>query len=398
MRERIYYIDPACRQFAATVARALTHEGHPAVVLDRTAFYPTSGGQPYDTGTLGSSRVVDVIDQGDDIVHVLDMPIEVGSLVTGTIDWARRQDHMQQHSGQHVLSAAFARVCENPTVSVHIGATTCSIDLAREVSAADIERAEAEANEVVLRDEPVSIRFVSAAEALRLSLRKESARTGTLRLIDIPGVDLSACGGTHVARTGAIGLIAVLGSERFKGGTRVTFACGLRARHAFRGLRDAMAASTRLLSVLPEDLPEALRRLQDDAKEQRRQMTALRETLAGYEAEAWLEGAQQLGPFRVIVRVMEGADVPALKTMASALSGTPGTTVVLLTADAPFQVVVARASDVPLDAGALLRTLTEQYGGKGGGRPELAQGGGLHGDVRQVLWTASGLVEAALGR
>ena len=321
-----------------------------------------------------------------------------GTSVTGAIDWERRQDHMQQHSGQHVLSATFASECQNPTLSVHIGATTCAIDLAHEVSVSDIEQAEAEANRVVLRDEPVSIRFVSAEEASRLSLRKESSRTGTLRLIDIPGVDLSACGGTHVARTGAIGLIAVLGTERFKGGSRVTFACGFRALRAFRVLRDAVAASTRVLSVLPEDLPDALRRLQDDAKEQRKLATALRATLAGYEAEAWLEQAQPLGPFKVIVRTMAGADVNGLKTMASALAGTAGTAVVLLTETAPFQVVVARAADVPLDAGAVLRTLAGQYGGKGGGKPDLAQGGGLTGDVRQVLWTASGLVEAALGR
>ena len=398
MRERIYYIDPDCREFAATVVRALTYEGQSAVVLDRTAFYPTSGGQPCDHGTLGPARVLDVVEQAEDVVHVLDAPMAAGTSVTGTIDWERRQDHMQQHSGQHVLSAAFARECRNPTLSVHIGATTCAIDLAHEVSVSDIEQAEAEANRVVLRDEPVSIRFVSAEEASRLSLRKESSRTGTLRLIDIPGVDLSACGGTHVARTGAIGLIAVLGTERFKGGSRVTFACGFRALRAFRVLRDAVAASTRVLSVLPEDLPDALRRLQDDAKEQRKLATALRATLAGYEAEAWLEQAQQLGPFKVIVRTMAGADVNGLKTMASALAGTAGTAVVLLTETAPFQVVVARAADVPLDAGAVLRTLAGQYGGKGGGKPDLAQGGGLTGDVRQVLWTASGLVEAALGR
>ena len=181
----------------------------------------------------------------------------------GRIDWPRRFEHMQQHTGQHVLSAAFDRLLQVRTVSFHLGSASSTIDLAREVTAGEIARAELEANRVVWEDRPVTIRFADAEEAARLSLRKESKREGVLRLIDVEDFDVSACGGTHVARTGAIGIIAVAGSEKFKGGTRLEFLCGGRALAGFHALGDSVAASVRLLSVLPAELPAAHRAAAD---------------------------------------------------------------------------------------------------------------------------------------
>jgi alanyl-tRNA synthetase len=221
--ERLYYLDPYLQEFDATVVEIATVDGRRAARLDRTAFYPTSGGQPFDTGTLGSARIVDVVDDhGETVLHVFEGELCEGP-AHGCIDWNRRFEHMQQHTGQHILSAAFDRECGARTLSFHLGSLSATIDLARDVSAVEIARAEDTANRVVWEDRPVSIRFADAADAASLPLRKESARTGTLRLIDVEGFDLSACGGTHVARTGAVGIIAVGGAEKLRGGTRVEF-------------------------------------------------------------------------------------------------------------------------------------------------------------------------------
>ena len=209
MTDRLYYTDPYNREFDATVARIDQREGRTLVMLDRTSFYPTSGGQPFDTGTLGDWRVVDVFDEDDgSIAHVVDGEFSVGQRVHGVIDWPRRFDHMQQHTGQHVLSAAFDRLFGVRTVSFHLGATVSTIDLARELAPRDLAAAEGEANRIVWENRPVTIRYADAEDASRMPLRKEPKRGGTLRLIDVEEWDLSACGGTHVARTGAIGVIA----------------------------------------------------------------------------------------------------------------------------------------------------------------------------------------------
>ncbi len=398
MTERIYYTDPACREFVATVTTAFVHQGQAAVCLDRTAFYPTSGGQPFDTGTLGNRRVVDVIDDAPRIIHLLDAPLEPGAMVAGSVDWSRRFDHMQQHTGQHILSAALERLTANPTLSFHMGSDVSTIDLANVLEPGDMERVEIEANRIVWDDTPVAIRFVSQEESQRLQLRKESARTGTLRLIDIDGCDLSACGGTHVRRTGAVGVIAITAVERFKGGTRVGFACGRRALHAYGLLRSVVATCTETLAVSEPEVPTAIGRLQLEVKQLRKTVKDLRQTLSGHEAAALLEGAQAIAGVKVIARDLEGYDASALKAMVSAMVGTSGVMVALFTTEEPIQLVIGRSADVEVDASAILRTLTQQYGGKGGGKADLAQGGGLSGDVRQIVWTAAGLLEDACGK
>ena len=393
MTERLYYSDPYLREFDASVAERTSHDGRPAVILDRTAFYPASGGQPFDTGTLGGVNVVEVIDRDDgSVLHVLDRDID-GSGVHGTIDWERRFDHMQQHTGQHVLSAAFDRVANARTESFHLGVDYSTIDLAREVSAADVARAEAAANRVLWEDRPVVIRFATSEEAAGLPLRKESRREGTLRLIDVQDFDLSACGGTHVSRTGAIGIIVVSATERFRGGTRVTFLCGGRALHDYRGLRDAVAGSVRALSVLPADLPSAIERMQADAKELRRQVKDLQSRVAAQEAEALAGNASAIGSIKLVTAALPGWDAGGLKIIAARIVERRGHVVVLVSEPAPANIVVGRAADVSQDAGAILRALVSRHGGKGGGRPEMAQGGGLTSPAADVLATARELVQ-----
>jgi alanyl-tRNA synthetase len=391
---RIYYTDAYCQAFDARVVRAFEHEGRPAVVLDRSAFYPTSGGQPYDVGVLGGATVVDVVDLDGDVVHVLSAPLPDGAAVRGEIDWGRRFDHMQQHTGQHVLSAALVHVCGAATVSFHLGGDASTIDIGTLVAPADVERAVDEANRIVWEDREVTVRFASEDEAKRLSLRKESARQGELRLIEVPHFDLSACGGTHVARTGAIGLIAVTVTEKFKGGLRLTFVCGGRALRTLRQLRDAVAGSVRALSVLPQELPAAIEKMQGDAKGLRKTIAGLQAALAVHEADRLMAASSHPadGP-RVITEIYEDWDAAGLKTIAASLIARDPVAVALVAGGPAATIVVACAPSLGLDAGAVVRRLTDRFGGRGGGRPDMAQAGGLAGHAGEIAAAARTLLD-----
>jgi alanyl-tRNA synthetase len=395
MSDRIYYTDAQQSEFDAVVTGVASLDGRPAVALDATAFYPLSGGQPCDAGTLGEALVVDVVESdAGEVWHVLDRDMAIGSRVHGTIDRARRFDHMQQHTGQHILSAAFDRLNQARTVGFHLGAVVSTLDLGIELTADAIAAAEAEANRIVWDDRPVRIRFVSDIEAAALPLRKEPGRGGTLRVIDIEGYDMSACGGTHVSRTGSIGVIAVLSAERVRGGSRVEFVCGGRALEFLRTFRDAVAGCIRHVSVAPEELPAALERLQAENKEQRKAVRDLQERLAGYEAVTLAAGADVVNGVRLVVQAIDGRDQNTLKSMALAICGAPGFQVALFTTAPPYMAVFARSKDGESDCAAALKSLLAAFGGRGGGKPDLALGGGLNGDLAQILAAA----RAALGR
>jgi alanyl-tRNA synthetase len=401
MTERLYYSDPYKREFDATVAGVDVQGGRARVRLDRTCFYPTSGGQPFDTGRLAGCPVLDVEDDESrgEVVHILDLtdgskqpdreaaltvPLHPGQQVSGAIDWPRRFDHMQQHSGQHVLSAAFVRLSDVRTVSFHLGIEASTIDLAREVSARELQAAEDEANRIVWEDRPVVIRFATADDAARLPLRKEPSRTGTLRLIDIEDFDLSTCGGTHVTRTGQIGVIAITAWERFKGGQRLEFRCGRRALTCLRMLRDVASASAKLLSVPAPELSDAIGRMLADAREQRRHLTALQVELASYRANDLAGSAETTPAGPVVFRALE-ADANTLKALAAAIVARGGMAAVLASASRPALVVVGRSADVSIAANDVLARLTAKFGGRGGGKPDFAQGGGLDADAEHIL-------------
>jgi alanyl-tRNA synthetase len=390
---RLYYTEPSLASFVATVTACDDRGGTFGVRLDRTAFYPTSGGQPHDTGTLGDARVLDTIDEDDEVVHLVDRVVTVGSAVAGSIDWVRRFDHMQQHSGQHVLSAAYDRLFGVRTESFHLGASSSTIDLHREVTPAEIQAAEGEANRIVWEDRPVAFRFVTAEEAAALPLRKEPARTGSLRLIDIQDFDLSACGGTHVARTGAIGIIATGGWEKLRGGTRIEFLCGARALTRFRDWRDALSAATRHLSVTPAELGAAIERMQGDARSLQRTLRALQEQVAVHEARALVARAERTGAGLSVVEALDGWDAAALKTLAAAAAlEEPSAAIALFNRTTPVVAVVTRGAASNVDAAAVLKALIGRFGGRGGGKPEMAQGGGLAGDTESILAEARRLL------
>jgi len=389
MTHRIYYTEPYRRTFDATVVAVHSAEGRTEVTLDQTAFYPTSGGQPFDTGTLGGAAVTDVVDRDDGtIAHIVSGVLKPGDVINGEIDWARRFDHMQQHTGQHVLSAAFDRLFDARTESFHMGQLSSTIDLAREVSASEVARAEDDANRVVWEDRPVAIRFATAAEAMSMGMRKESQRSGTLRLIDVTDYDLSACGGTHVERTGAIGVIAIGSVEKFKGGSRVEFLCGGRALQRFRLWKGALSAMQKHLSVPPTDMAASIEKMQEEAKAIQRNVRGFQEKLAAHEAQTLLAKGSP-----TIVAAIEGWDAQGLKAIAAAVTAAnPNAVVGLFTTATPAQVVIARGSASSVDAGAVLKQLAAQFGGKGGGKSDLAQGGGLTAPTADLVIAAKSML------
>ena len=395
--DRLYYTDAYLVEFDAVVREVQPKDDTWIVTLDRTAFYPTSGGQPFDLGTIDQAHVTDVVDREDGgIAHVVDRALEPGSRVRGHVDWGRRFDHMQQHTGQHLLSAAFEHEAGAKTVSFHLGASASTIDLHKELSAEQIVRVEDAANRVLWEDREVCVRFVTASEAAKLPLRKEPAREGELRLIEIKDYDLSACGGTHVGRTGAIGMIAVSGFERFKGGLRVEFLCGARALRSYRALTTAVDGSVRLLSVLPDELPSAIEKLQTVGRAQQKAQDALYERLAVHEAASLVAAGQKIGDRTFVGAAVPGWDPAGLKKLAASAASRPATVAVLLTAESPSLVVIARSQDLTFDTGAVLKKLIERFGGKGGGKGSMAQGGGLTGEPRAILDLARELVSSAL--
>lgn len=375
MSERLYYDDSRLCTFDAVVTSCVAVDGRHEVQLDRTAFYPTSGGQPFDTGHIGEHAVIDVVDRDDTIVHVVSGSIPAGTRVQATIDWERRRDHMEQHTGQHVLSAAIEAACGVATVGFHMGADACTIDLARELAVEEIAAAEREANRVIRDDRSVIVRVVAAGDVPSLRLRRPASRAGALRIVEVADFDVSACGGTHVSRTGEIGVVMALAWERVRGGTRLTFVCGGRALTALQRLRETTMGTARLLGVGPGDIALHVGRLQQAGRDADRRLREARDELVALRVPAWRGAAETIGGHRVVLRAEAGGDAGELKQLAQALTAEAGFVVVLVGSGEPCPVVVARSVDVAFDAAAFMKAAASAIGGRGGGRADLAQGG-----------------------
>jgi len=375
---RMYYKDSYLTEFSANVVELGQVGGQPAAVLDSTAFYPTSGGQPHDTGVLGTSRVVRVEeDDSGKIIHSLDSPLPLGP-ARGLIDWSRRFDHMQQHTGQHILSQAFVQVAQLPTVSFHLGTETSTIDLERPVaSSALIQEVEELASRIVFEDRPVHILAVGLADLAALGVRKESQRTGAIRVIDVEGFDRSPCGGTHVRRSGEIGLISILGHERYKGGTRVEFVCGGRALRMLRKDHEILKALGNLYSGKIDELPRLATKALEERSELLRENSKLREELLDFEARELLLGAKNIEGFLVVRKNFSDRNLESLKILAQRLALRGASLALLALLADTAQVVVARSRDLSGDCSDVVKKTAARLGGRGGGRLELAQAGGI---------------------
>jgi alanyl-tRNA synthetase len=382
MTDRLYYHDSFLYDFDARVVESLEREGKHVVVLDRTAFYPTSGGQVHDTGRLllADEREVPVVEVADEdegrVFHFTAEPIVVGTTVHGSVDTARRRDHVQQHTGQHVLSAAFIRLFNIPTVSFHMGAESCTIDLETTgLSPAQVQQAERLANEIVLEDRPVAIRFVPLEEARQLGLRKlPPKQTGDLRLIDIHDFDLTACGGTHVRSSGQIGAILLRKTEKVKQGTRVEFVCGLRAVTTARKDYTTLTEAATIYSAHIHDLPQQVRKSQEEGKSAAKAQHKLLEELAELSAERLRTAAT--GSPRIVTYFFAERDAVFIKLLAQKLTAGQADVVALLASGAGQPTLVfAQSPGQKFNMGQLLKDAMAQLGGRGGGTADMAQGG-----------------------
>ncbi len=388
MTDRLYYHDSFLYDFNAEV-RSIIETPRPGLILDKTAFYPTSGGQIHDTGWISVADapnsklpVSEVVDNEDGhVVHYLEASVkdlQPGLRVHGEIDGSRRRDHMQQHSAQHVLSAAFVRLYNMPTVSFHMADDYCSIDLdTAALTKEHVESAERLANEIILENRPVDIRFVRRDKAAKLGLRKlPPAEPEQLRLIDIRDFDLTACGGTHVNRTGQIGCILLRKTEKVRQGYRVEFVAGQRAMSTARKDFSALTETACMFSVQIYDLPQQARKSLEAIKSLRKKCEESQEELAAALAATLLSETAENKGRKIIVRAFVGRDLNFLKLLAQRITRQSSSAVALLASESPqANLVFAQSAGQPYDMNALLKEMLSKGGGRGGGSKDLAQGG-----------------------
>lgn len=382
MTERLYYLDSYLRTFEARVVDRLEVSGRPAIILDRTAFYPEGGGQPADRGVLNQVEVVDVQSRetDDEVVHILSAPL-TGEVVAGVVDDVRRFDLMQQHTGQHILSQAFIHTASAETVAFHLnpdpndGALTIDLNTTT-LTPPEIDRAEEYANAIVYENRSVSARFVDDEELSALPLRKPPNVAKAIRIVEIQGFDWSACGGTHVTRTGEVGLIKIVKVERRGAETRIEFRCGQRALIDYRRKHQLINQAAADLSIGFWELDQAIGRMQAEAKAARKQLAEAESRLQQYEARELLNSIEPRGDFGLIAQTWLNRDAAYLKRMASLIIAQPRTVVLLGAAGQSLSLVFARSKDLPIDLAALLKAAAARLGGKGGGSPDFAQAGG----------------------
>lgn len=370
MTERLYYTDSYLCDFeAAVVDRA---DDSRRIYLDRTAFYPTSGGQPFDRGLLNGVEVIDVIDEGDRVAHLLATPLS-DDRVVGRVDWGRRFDHMQQHSGQHLLSAVLAEQLGQQTTGVHFGRESSTLDLATaSLGPEHVQRAEERANEKVAENRPVEVTFEEAQ--LATGLRKASDRKGELRIVTIRDLDRSACGGTHVRSTGEIGCILIRKIERVRHGTRLEFLCGLRATRRARSDYNLLAKLANDLSAAPEELPHLIASQREELKATSAASRELETKLDLYRArELYATAATETTGLRRVIVQEEQASLNSLRSLAQAFTSMPKTVFVGAVPNPPA-LILAASADTGIDAAGMLKSLLASVGGRGGGSPRLAQG------------------------
>jgi alanyl-tRNA synthetase len=366
MTERLYYTNCYLKTFDAQVVESDANGTR--IYLDRTAFYPTSGGQLFDLGTLGGVAVTEVVDEEDRVAHVLAEPL-VATHVKGEVDWARRFDFMQQHTGQHLLSAALEELFGWKTVSVHMGTDNCTVDVdAASVSEGQLELAEVRCSEIIARAVPTAITFEEGAAGLR----KESARVGTLRVVSIEGVDRSACGGTHVRSSAEIGVVLTGRTEKIRNSIRIEFCCGGRALKRARGDNQLLVAISRALALPAEKAPERIAALVESNKALDKERGRLALELAMREGrEMYL--AAEVGADGVRRVVRSGVIDDAARARAQAFVAGERA-VMLLVSDAPPSILLAASGDSGVNAGERVKKALGEVGGRGGGNAGLAQG------------------------
>ncbi|OQA23548.1 MAG: Alanine--tRNA ligase [Chloroflexi bacterium ADurb.Bin360] len=378
MTEKIYYTDVTCKDFTARVESRQQSPQGPAICLDRTAFYPTSGGQSHDVGTINGIAVRDVWNDAEgNIWHLLERPLDAIE-VQGSINWDVRFDHMQQHTGQHLLSAAFLRLLQANTLSVHMGAAINTVDFdLSQLSWEEAFRVEEEVNRIIQENRRVTIALVGEETLADFNLRREPQVRGVIRIVQVEGYDVSPCGGTHTPYTGQIGLVKLTAIERYKGGVRVTFLCGARALRDYRHALQVLQKLGAQLSVGSDDCPDAVARLLEDNRLLRRSQQQTQQTFAEMEAQLLWQATSVSKGARRIVKHWEARSFGEIQALARQLQNLPNTAAFLMVTEGDsLRLICTRSHDLEkMDANAYLRAALGELGGRGGGTPTLAQGG-----------------------
>jgi alanyl-tRNA synthetase len=371
MTERLYYTDSYLREFEARVVER-SADGQ-TVYLDRSAFYPTSGGQPFDLGSIAGVAVVEVVDEDDRIAHRLAAPLVAEGEVAAAVDWARRFDHMQQHSGQHLLSAVFEELFGLRTVSFHLGAESATIDLeGGAVDARTLLEAERRANQLIYENRALDVRFEDAREVE--GLRKASEREGTLRIVSIAGLDRSACGGTHVRATGEIGAILLRKVEKIRQAARVEFVCGARAVKRARADFEALSKVSQVFSAALDEVPGMVAAQVEAAKAGEKARRKVELELAAYQGKELYQTTEPGGDgVRRVTQRLERGNLEDLRAIAQNFTAQPNS-VFLATLAEPPSALLAASADSGVDAGKVLKAALTEAGGRGGGNPRIAQG------------------------
>jgi alanyl-tRNA synthetase len=391
---RLFWEDPMCERFTSEVL-AVEERGEEGarIALAGTAFYPEGGGQPADEGRLGEAEVTDVQEEAGVVWHLVDRPVKVGGELEGVIDWHRRWDHMQQHSGQHLLSRIVMRDFGAQTRGFHMGADEVTIDVTGELEPNQLSLAESRANALIDEDLPIAARLVGWDDpAVATARKKPPEGIEEVRLVEIAGLDTVPCGGTHVPSTGRIGGLHILssGGRRVHGLQRIAFLCGGRLRRDYARLERLSSGLTLLLTTSPEQFAERFEDLQEQNRELKREVTELRSALVPLRALALLEAAERVGPARVVLARLDDLPAEALPALAADLAARPDVVVLLgAVLSGAGRLVFARGSDVPADMGALLKEVVRMLGGGGGGAPEHASGGGPQGEALDLALTTA---------
>ena len=395
MTKKLYWQDSHLTNFTATVVDRFVIDGRTAVILDQTAFYPLGGGQPSDRGVLAERIVEDVtIDDQERILHWLggDTGPVPGQIVTGQLDWIRRRELTQQHTAQHILSQAFFQLFGAETAGFRITERDTEIDLVLDVPPDQLPRmiceAEDLANTIVFDNRPIRFHELTPAEASRLPLRKESFVADCVRVVEIADFDWSPCGGTHSTATGEVGLIVVRSSERAKRMVRLHFLAGMRALADFRTVNGITESIARRLSVGRDEIDLAIDRLQDDSKQLLKRNRELNQVAAEIEASRLVDSTTPAASgYRLVVKVLDDRDFDEMKILVHHLVAHQGVLALLATRhEATVRLVFARSADLDIDVNVLMKKAVDRLGGRGGGRPDFAQGGGEdHPDLASLL-------------
>ena len=382
MTKRLYYQDSYLKEFKAKVLRKLKIDNQPAVVLDETAFYPTSGGQPYDKGFIQDIPVIEVVEEGDEIIHILkeELKEKINSEVVGKIDWKRRFDHMQQHLGQHILSGALMEIWGAETVSFHLGEEVCTLDIAKErLTEGEVKEAEECTNEIILKNRPVKCYFVEGEEEIkRLNLRKIPEKTGKIRIIEVEDFDLSACGGTHCRAAGEVGLIKITKWEKRGEKTRLEFICGRRAWEDYFWKNELIKNISNKLTIKDSELGEAIDRILVERKEIGKELKEYKEKLQEYEAKKMIdECSLRDDRIKVINKVFEEENFQEVRELIQKIINLDESVVVLFgVKKGGAKILFACSRALKYDMNGLTREAAKFIEGQGGGAPNFAQAGG----------------------